>query len=266
MHFEAPLINWNIDCNAINWDAPWLAPYKPIGIGLAKQVLLGSPVHAALNEALDSNLQINCPVRFVPQEESQGAAAYESFIWQTKTIPTRDNLHDFFNGLVWLHFPKTKAQLNELQAAAIEAAGVTATRGKLRDALTLFDENAAFLIEPQPEAKLLQAIQDKAWRDAFVTRRANWASASVIIFGHALLEKLVTPRKAITAHVFCAQTPVRVLDDTAIAAALNAEHLVTKPYAPLPVMGVPAWCAENMDAAFYDDANVFRSSSQNRSI
>jgi Protein of unknown function (DUF3025) len=243
---------------AINWGSPWLLPYKPIGERLAEQLLLGSPVHVALNELLDSNPQIHCPVRFVPQEESQGAAAYESFIWQTKTVPTRDNLHDFFNGLVWLHFPKIKARLNELQAAAIETAGVTQHRGKLRDALTLFDENAAFLIEPKSKLALLQAIRDKAWRDAFVVQRATWKDAQVIIFGHALLEKLVTPRKPMTAHVFCPESPIKAVDDAAIAAALNAEHLATKPFAPIPVLGVPNWWASNEDLRFYDDVQVFR--------
>ncbi len=247
----------------INWNAPWLLPYKPIGIRLAEHVALGSPVHEALNEALDSNPQIDCPVRFVPQEESQGAAAYESFIWQTKTVPTRDNLHDFFNGLVWLHFPKIKARLNELQAAAIEAAGVTGHRGKLRDALTLFDENAAFLIEPKSESVLLQAIRNKAWWHVFVGERLAWQSAQLMIFGHALLEKLVSPRKAMTAHVFCPPSPIHDLDDAVIAAVLNPEHLATKPYAPLPVMGIPGWCAENADIAFYEDAAVFRALSQN---
>jgi len=242
----------------INWDAPWLLPYKPIGIRLAEQVLLGSPVHKALNDALVLNPHLGCPVRFVPQEESSGAAAYESFIWQTKTVPTRDNLHDFFNGLVWLHFPKIKARLNELQAAAIVATGVTQHRGKLRDALTLFDENAAFLIEPKSESLLLQAIRDKAWRHVFVGERLAWQSTRLIIFGHALLEKLVSPRKAMTAHVFCPPSPLQAMDDGTIAALLAPEHLATKPYAPLPVMGVPGWCAKNNDAAFYDDASVFR--------
>ncbi len=246
----------------INWDSPWLMPYKPIGIRLAEQVASGSPVHMALNDALVSNSHIDCAVQFVPQEDSQGAAAYESFIWQTKTVPTRDNLHDFFNGLVWLHFPKIKARLNELQAAAIEAAGVTQHRGKLRDALTLFDENAAFLIEPGTKSPLLQAIQDKAWQHVFIDKRTAWNDAQLIIFGHALLEKLVSPRKAITAHVFCPPTPIDVLNDAVIAATLNAEHLATKPYAPLPVMGIPSWCAESEDAAFYDDATVFRALSQ----
>jgi hypothetical protein len=243
---------------SINWNAPWLMPYKPIGIRLAEQVLLGSPVHKALNEALVLNPHLGCPVRFVPQEESSGAAAYESFIWQTKTVPTRDNLHDFFNGLVWLHFPKIKARLNELQAAAIVATGVTQHRGKLRDALTLFDENVAFLIEQKSESLLLQAIRDKAWQHVFVGERLAWQSTQLIIFGHALLEKLVSPRKAMTAHVFCPPSPLQAMDDGAIAALLAPEHLATKPYAPLPVMGVPGWCAENNDAAFYDDASVFR--------
>ena len=252
--------------NTINWNTPWLLPYKPIGIRLAEQVASGSPVHMALNDVLVSTPHIDCAVRFVPQEDSQGAAAYESFIWQTKTVPTRDNLHDFFNGLVWLHFPKIKARLNELQAAAIEAAGVTQHRGKLRDALTLFDENAAFLIEPKDKnnkSPLLQAILDKAWRHVFIGKRTAWNDAQLIIFGHALLEKLVFPRKAITAHVFCPQTDIHKLDDDAIAAELNPEHLATKPYAPLPVMGIPSWCAESEDAAFYDDSAVFRALSQN---
>lgn len=249
----------------INWDAPWLKPYKPIGVRLAEQVASGSPVHVALNEALISNPQIDCHVRFVPQEESQGAAAYESFIWQTKTVPTRDNLHDFFNGLVWLHFPKIKARLNELQAAAIEAAGVTQHRGKLRDALTLFDENAAFLIEEKPELVLLKSIQDKAWRHVFIDKRTAWNDAQLIIFGHALLEKLLSPRKAMTAHVFYPPTPIETTQeiDAQIAALLHSEHLATKPYAPLPVMGVPGWCRESEEAEFYADIAVFRAVSHN---
>lgn len=250
----------------INWSAPWLMPYKSIGESLAEHIASGSPVHVALNKALHSNRKIDCHVRFVPQEESQGTAAYESFIWQTKTVPTRDNLHDFFNGLVWLHFPKIKARLNELQAAALETAGVTQHRGKLRDALTLFDENAAFLIESKRESALVQAIRNKAWRRVFIDGRFAWQDAQLIIFGHALLEKLVSPRKTMTAHVFCPPSPLQAMDDGAIAALLTPQHLATKPYAPLPVMGVPGWCAENNGATFYDDVAVFRPLSQNQPI
>ncbi len=244
----------------IDWRAPWLTPYQAIGQELANAVMAHTATHAALNALLAARPDIACPVRFVAQEDAQGAAAYESFIWQTKTVPTRDNLHDFFNGLVWLHFPHIKARLNQLHAAAIAASGVTSHRGRLRDALTLFDENAAFLIEPNPSTPLLQAVQKRAWSDAFLARRADWGSARVIIFGHALLEKLVAPRIAMTAHLFCPPAPALAGQsvDTHFAAQLSTEHLASKPFAPLPVMGVPNWCAENNDAVFYDNTGVFR--------
>jgi Protein of unknown function (DUF3025) len=252
-------INHSVGC--IDWQAPWLSRYKAIGEPLAKAIASGVNVHQALNDALATNSLVNCPVRFVPQADSQGAAAYESFIWQTKTVPSRDNLHDFFNGLVWLHFPQIKARLNELQAAAIAQSGVTSTRGKLRDALTLFDENSAFLIESSPSSPLLEAIRNKAWQDAFTELRTEWTRTEVIVFGHALLEKLVSPRKPMTAHVFCPPTPLdtALCLDVQLAAQLNSTHLATKPYAPLPVMGVPKWCAQNEEISFYDDAQVFRS-------
>jgi hypothetical protein len=49
-------------------------------------------------------------------------------------VPTRENLHDFFNGLVWQTFPLIKRELNALQAAQIAAAGVGKSRGPARDA------------------------------------------------------------------------------------------------------------------------------------
>ena len=84
-------------------------------------------------------------VEFVSQGELPTDIAYEAFIYSHKRVPTRDNLHDFFNGLCWLRFPKTKSRLNFLQAQEITSQGVGSTRGPLRDALTLFDENVFLL-------------------------------------------------------------------------------------------------------------------------
>jgi hypothetical protein len=39
---------------------------------------------------------------------------------------------------------------------------------------------------------------------------------------------------------------------------LQAAKLATKPYEPLPVLGVPGWCAANAERAYYEDTNVFR--------
>jgi hypothetical protein len=130
-------------------------------------------------------------------------------------------------------------------------------RGPARDALTLFDENAALLQAPDA---LWDALVVKDWPRLFVTQRALWAEAQLILFGHALTEKLVSPRKPITAHVFRVHEPRRALGDIDawLAGELSAELLATKPFAHLPVLGVPGWWAENEDSSFYEDASVFR--------
>ena len=67
------------------------------------------------------------PVRFVSQSHLPDGQAYEQFIFDTQTVPTRDNLHDFFNGVCWLTFPKTKTKLNQLQAEQLAIDGVQQT-------------------------------------------------------------------------------------------------------------------------------------------
>jgi hypothetical protein len=81
-----------------------------------------------------------------------------------------------------------------------------------------------------------------------------------LVFGHALLEKLVSPRKAATAHILLAQGAVRWIadDDAVITAALDVTHLASKPFVPLPVLGVPGWWADNANLCFYDDSTIFR--------
>ncbi|WP_295957368.1 DUF3025 domain-containing protein [Rhodoferax sp.] len=233
----------------IDWSAPWLAPYRAVGQAVAAQAHQG--IAAALNAAASA------PVQFVPQSALPPGEAYEHFIFHTRQCPSRDNLHDFFNGLCWQHFPQTKTRLNQLQAAQIAADGVQPLRGPVRDALTVFDENAAFLIAPPA---LWEALRAQDWRRLFVTLRPLWAQAQLLLFGHALLEKLVSPRKPITAHVYCAQAAINsvVNLDAIIAGQLSAAHLGSKPFLPLPVLGVPGWCADNAAPGFYADTQIFR--------
>jgi hypothetical protein len=233
----------------IDWQRPWLAPYASHA-GLAQAAGVRSTA-----EALNAPGQ--APVQFVPQSALPDGQAYEQFIFDTQTVPTRDNLHDFFNGLCWLTFPKTKKKLNQLQAAQLAVDGVQKVRGPVRDALTLFDENAAFLRAPQP---LWDALTTRDWPRLFIELRPLWAEAQLVLFGHALLEKLVNPRKPITAHVYEAQPAMDSLAglDAWVAADLSAEKLAGKPFAPLPVLGVPGWWADNEKPCFYGDILVFR--------
>jgi hypothetical protein len=200
-------------------------------------------------------------VRFVPQSALPDGVAYEAHMFDRRECPTRDNLHDFFNGLCWLAWPHTKRRINALQAAQIARDGVGATRGPVRDALTLLDENGALLLAPQP---LWDALHARDWQRLFVAERNQWQRARLLIVGHALLEKLVQPRKDLTAHVWCAladpcDLALHTTDlDAALAASLTEAVLATKPFVPLPVMGVPGWCADNARPGYYNDVTVFR--------
>lgn len=242
---------------AVDATPPWMAPFASCARRVAARTDLGASVADALSaEPVPLDLSAGS-LKFVPGDSATAGEAYEAFIFRTACVPTRDNLHDLFNGLVWLHCPLAKRRLNELQAAEIARAGIGATRGPLRDALTLFDENGAVLDAP---AALWEALVARDWQQLFVTRRALWRGARLRVFGHALLEKLAAPRKAATAHVLLAPgaNPSIGPEDARIAAALDPAWLATKPFVPLPVLGVPGWWAPNEAPAFYDDALVFR--------
>jgi len=222
----------------IDWQQPWFAPYRELGKAVATRVAQGS----SLAQALNAQRSTPAP-RFIAPEE-QGAEAYEAFVARTLSVPTRDNCHDFFNGLVWLRYPELKRRLNRLHAGELERRGVAATRGVVRDRLTLFDENGA-LFAAAPG--LTRALQERDWHRLFVVWRDSWRDAQLTIVGHALLEKLVQPRKAITAHVWLGEG----------AHASNLPDPGAPVFAPLPVLGVPGWWPGNHDPTFYADPAVF---------
>jgi len=240
-----------LGCAAIDWSRPWCSPWREPGQAVARLVAAGVPLPEALNRVAAA------PVRFVPAGALPEGEPYERFIFERGCCPTRQNLHDFCNGLCWIVMPRSKRRLNELQAEQIAQAGVGAVRGPVRDAITVFDENGAVLAAPEA---LWQALLARDWRRLFVELRPLWREARLLVFGHALLEQLARPRKALTAHVWAAPGPLGPLQqvDGWLAAQLTAARLATKPFTPLPVLGVPGWCADNENFSFYDDSLVFR--------
>jgi hypothetical protein len=234
----------------IDWNAPWLADWRAVGEPIARQVAAGKPQPEALSAA-------SCaPVRFVPQADLPEGQAYEDFIFATGQVPTREGLHDFFNALCWMHFPQAKKRLNQLQAREIARAGVGQVRGPVRDAATVFDENAILI---QASDALWAALTEHRWADAFVGLRAEWAHTRLWAFGHAALEKAVLPYKSITVHLW--RVPLDVPHeqiDAWLAQDLSPDKLARKPFSPLPILGVPGWWPANADPAFYADSGVFR--------
>lgn len=243
-----------------HWPMPWFAPWRGVG----EPVWQGLQTHAgatgAVARALNTAAPPGLPVRFAPQSALPLGAAYEAHIFEQRSVPTRDNLHDAFNGLVWLRLPRAKARLNALQAAEIARRGIGATRGPVRDAATLFDENALLLHAPDA---LWDALRQRRWQALFGPLRPLWREARLLVFGHGALEKLVTPYKSITAHVwrvapaFEPTGNLQALDDW-LAHDLGPERLADKPFAALPLLGVPGWWPGNEAPGFYEDAQVFR--------
>ena len=115
---------------------------------------------------------------------------------------------------------------------------------------------------------LVDDLRAHRWLEALYDRRAMFGrDADIWLFGHALMEKLVTPRKAITAHTrvifvgdaYFALAPAarRAWIDRDVAAALAEDGLGKSGFTPLQVLGVPGWWP-GQDPDFYRDTTVFR--------
>ena len=234
------------------------------------------------------------PLKFVSQSALPEGLGYEQFIGTTGNIPTRDNLHDLFNGSIWLTFPKTKALLNYYHmleiGKSINEQNNQKIRGRVRDTITVFDENGAILVTTDPS--IGEALINFDWQASLVTPRDKWdnpklynkerpnknTQAAVYIFGHALLEQLIQPRKSLCAHsvvinveqdFFALPSTKRMiyLDDKLaehMDNLLSKDTVTPRQLAPLPILGIPHFWSENADHNFYDDRYVFRSGRQRK--
>ena len=277
-----------IAARAGRFSAPWSAPWFD-AIRADLDLVLGDAeagrfdtCRARLDEAARTRGIRNDngqPIRFV-DARTVGSSSYEGHIWASGQVPTRCDAagawHDLFNALVWLSFPRTKARLNRLQAEVIAHEGIRGTRGGLRDAATLFDENAIVLVTD--DDRLAGALRGFDWQELFVAGRARFVdSARVAVFGHALLDKLRAPYKAVCGHAWIVRAEAAAvvipgagslraanpasghrLLDRLLADALTPASLLPAAFSPVPALGIPGWWPENADPAFYRDAAVFR--------
>jgi hypothetical protein len=270
-----------------HWDpafatrSPMFAPYAAFAEGWA--ALPQFPSIAQCQALLDGLVPPLCSAtgaRLVV-EPAQPATAleYEQRIHRAGRLGLRTgNWHDLMNLLVWCRFPQAKAALN---AAHGDAGGAAPTvpgrghgRGRRRDALTLFDESGVILFCADPE--LAQLLRSMCWQPLFVERRARvLESARFVVFGHGLLDRAQQPFPGLTGHTLVIEVAAAELAavtadvvqrgqaaswlDQRVAAAIDtlAEPSVL---APLPLLGVPGWCAANEEPAYYADTRWFRPS------
>ena len=250
--------------------SPMLASLRAAAAGLCGA---DWPSVAALQDAVDRagvRTGSGLALRLVlPARSGPDAGAYELRVFDRGELEVREhNWHDLFNVLVWLTFPRAKAALNA-RHCAVFGNDRQGPRGPVRDALTLFDESGVIVVSA--DAALLQMIREFQWRPLFWTHRAAVVrDMRFMLFGHALCEKALAPYKGITGRGLLFEIDRGFLElalpaqlahiDARLAAQIADPRalLRTDQLAPLPVLGVPGWCADNENAAYYDDRNYFR--------
>jgi hypothetical protein len=194
------------------------------------------------------------------------ALDYERRISERGEIATRDgNLHDGFNALAWLRFPRTKAALNAVHLRAAEVATGN-PRGRARDAATLLDESGLLLC--CGDAGMVALLRARAWRELFWERRSDVGRRMLpLVLGHGLAEKLLAPYRAITAHALVmrsASVPGGTEGMVWEAADADAALTIAAPefgpglLTPLPVAALPGWDTEDSGQRLFDDVSVFR--------
>ena len=237
----------------------------------------------ALMTAHDVRNARGIQLRIVAPEPKTGLS-YEARLYDSGELEVREGeWHDVFNVLAWLSYPRTKAALNERHVAAALAESGAAdarrlrgrNRGRVRDALTVLDESGAIVVST--DAQLIEDLRAFRWKRLFWERREDVvASMGAYIFGHGLFEKALNPYVGVTAHALTIVNPANFLSepierqirhvDALAAGYVRAATGLDTPQllAPLPLLGVPGWWADNEREDFYDNTDYFRPGRQNR--
>lgn len=249
---------------------PWLDGFEPEVVALFQDTPHEERVRrlSVLAERAGIRNSLGRALRFVTAATPACAQRYENRIHCCGEVATRDNLHDFYNALVWLAFPRAKSALNALHVEEFTCTRALGSRGMERDAATIFDENGMiFLTDSAGHADALRAM---CWPELWEARTRFARHCRPLVFGHALLGKLDAPYKSMCAHAWVIETTPATLAlpsgeqrawvDSRMAEVIASRSMRTAALAPLPVLGIPGWCDANRDPDFYRDAQVFRRS------
>lgn len=239
---------------------PWLWPYGKAAVFQSTLCSTEGGVALQLDAQREKSGSSLVP-RFVASREALGALEYERCV-HAGQIPTRDLAHDWYNGLVWLRFAQAKRWINRshIEDACRQSVPSSNGRSRLRDALTLFDENGALLITT--EASIRDALLDQDWQTLFVNGRAHWnGRARLMVFGHGLLDSFHKPHRGLCAKAIPVLLPTLDVSDDTLPVLLDAVvNEIKDPanFSPIPVMGVPGWFAASNQPGYYDDRSVYR--------
>lgn len=284
---------------SVDWDVEALlgsALFEPLHPVINSLGTVCFPTMEALNALLAERgvtVRSGSELRFVEQglgrlgfEQQYEPRCYLNGEVQTRT----DNLHDLFNALVWLVYPKAKAAINARHFDALQQASqshlpvdIRSQRGAVRDTSTLLDESGVIVACADDE--LADLLKDFQWKELFWHRRAEVQTGrfdklgtgmEFFLFGHGLYEKALHPYIGMTGQglllgverAFFGWPKNRQLAhlDRLLADYLDdPQHChSTRELSPVPLLGVPGWTPDNESAAFYDNTSYFRAGRRGR--
>lgn len=199
-------------------------------------------------------------LRFVAQDDAllRDGLHYEARIFSEGRIATRtENWHDLLNALIWARYTALKSAVNARYVSGFPA-GVDRERSRAQMAITHFDE-AGVVVHVSDPARL--AAWDRHDWPAFfrLAPGADRWDVSVTVFGHALLEHLLSPHQLLVgkAVVVFGGPAEQALSRAATAISNGAILNDPQELRPLPLSGIPGWFGEQT-ATFYQSAACFR--------
>ncbi len=284
MSFEStsPMItqrttSWNQE---VLLKSPFFSPLWSIvaQLGTAGFPSLGEMNLLLVRRPVPITVESGAALRFVMQSSGKlpFEAQYEPSCYLRGEVPTRaENWHDLFNALVWLTFPKAKAAMNARHYRVLTHRGAEneqragSERGALRDVTTLLDESGVIVVCSDPD--LTRMLREFEWKNLFWHHRSRVVEhMKFFIVGHGLYEKALRPYVGMTAqgmllevgeafHSWPADIQLAQVD-ASVAKQLADDCKYQRPCElnPIPLLGIPGWCADNCDPAYYDNTGYFR--------
>jgi hypothetical protein len=208
--------------------------------------------------------------RFVTQRRDAvtRAGGYEQHVARLSAVPTRPGAwHDFFNMLVWAHFPKLRWALNALHVDRdLGPVDPRNARAPAQNLAATFDESGLLVLSTSQS--ILDELRALRFRCAFWERRQELlATTRFWVVGHGVLESLLAPPPGLSVRALLLHAPsisvpngsdaLRGELDARAAALIHTWRTVRTVLDPLPVLCIPGYC-DNDFQSFYDDVRNIR--------
>jgi hypothetical protein len=208
--------------------------------------------------------------RFVTQsrEALARAGGYERHVAERRAVPTRPGAwHDFFNMVVWAHFPRLRWALNALHVdPEVGPKDPRNGRAPAQNLATTFDESGMLVLSTS--RSVLEELRALRFKHAFWERRDELlATTRFWVVGHGLLESLLAPPPGLAARGLLLHVPslprAQCLDalrfelDARVAKLIQGWRTVRTVLDPVPLLCIPGY-SDNHSREFYDDSRNIR--------